>query len=66
MDFWLGSGWMVWVCLWLVMLDMVLSQTWHVSSMVSRRLHVNLWLCGCVPTLDHLSPFNELILGMGI
>jgi hypothetical protein len=27
------------------------------------RLCVNLRSCGCVPTLDRVSPFNELILG---
>jgi hypothetical protein len=66
MDFWLGSGRMVWVWLWLVVLDMVVSETWRVSSKVSERLRVNVWSCGCVPTLDHLSPFNKLILGIGI
>jgi hypothetical protein len=54
---------MVSVWLWLVVLDMVVSKTWRVSSKVSGRLHVNLWPYGCVPTLDRLSPFNELILG---
>jgi hypothetical protein len=48
---------MVWVWLWrLVMLDMVVSETWRVSSKVLGMLCVNLWSCGCVLTLDHLSP----------
>jgi hypothetical protein len=50
------SGQMVWVWLWLVVLDMMMSETRHVPSKVSGRLCVNLWLCGCVPTLDHMSP----------
>jgi hypothetical protein len=53
---------MVWVQLWLVVLDMVVGETWHVLSTVLGRLCVNLWSCGCVSTLDHLSPLNELIL----
>jgi hypothetical protein len=57
---------MVWVWVWLVVLDMVVRKTWRVSSKVSGRFLVNHWSCGCVPTLDRLSPFNELILGMGI
>jgi hypothetical protein len=57
---------MVWVWLWLVVLDMVVSETWRVLSKVSGRLHVNVWSCGFVPILGRLSPFNELILGMGI
>jgi hypothetical protein len=56
MGYWLGSGQMVWVCLQLVVLDMMVRETWRVPSMVSRRLRVNLWSCGCVPTLNHMSP----------
>jgi hypothetical protein len=47
---------MVWVWLWLVVLDMMVGETCRVSSKVSGRLCVNLWSCGCVSTLDHLSP----------
>jgi hypothetical protein len=61
--FWLGSGWMVSVWLWLVVLDFVVSETWHVTSKVSRRLCSNLswdqllvmWLCAN-PQL--IVPFN--------
>jgi hypothetical protein len=48
------------------MLDMVVSETWCVSSKVSGRLCINLWSCRCVPTLDRMSPFNELIVGWDI
>jgi hypothetical protein len=38
MGLWLRSGRIVWVWLCLVMLDMMVNETWHVSSMVYRRL----------------------------
>jgi hypothetical protein len=45
---------MVWVWLWLVMLDVMGSETWRVSSKVSERLCAN---------PRSFAPFNELILG---
>jgi hypothetical protein len=59
---------MICVWLWLVMLDMMVSGTWHVPSKVSGRLCGDL---GCVSTLVMwlcANPrsyvfFNELILG---
>jgi hypothetical protein len=42
MGFWLGFGQMVWVWLWLVMLDMMVSESWRVLSKVSGRLCGNL------------------------
>jgi hypothetical protein len=47
-------------------LVMMVSETWRVLSKASGRLCVNLWSCGCVPTLDRMSPFNELISGWEI
>jgi hypothetical protein len=46
----------------------MIGETWHVSSKVfgglcQPRLCGNLWSCGCVPTLERVSLFNELILG---
>jgi hypothetical protein len=40
----------------LVMLDMMMSENWRVSSKVSGWLCVSLWSCGCVPTLDRMFP----------
>jgi hypothetical protein len=56
MGFWLGSGRMDWFLFWLVMLDMMMSENWRVSSKVSGWLCVSLWSCGCVPTLDRMFP----------
>jgi hypothetical protein len=42
---------MVWVWLWLVMLDMMVNETWHVPSKVSGRLCSKL---GCVSTFGHV------------
>jgi hypothetical protein len=42
---------MICVWLWLVMLDMMVSETWHVPSKVSGRLCGDL---GCVSTFGHV------------
>jgi hypothetical protein len=50
MGFWLGYDQMVWG--WVMMVG----ETWCVLSKFSGRLCVNLWSCGCLSTLDPLSP----------
>jgi hypothetical protein len=40
-----------------------MGETWRVPSKDSGGLCVNLWSCGYMPTLDHVSLLNELIVG---
>jgi hypothetical protein len=45
---------------------MVGFEAWSCVDPVYLGLCVNLELCGCVTTLNHVPFFNELIYGLGI
>jgi hypothetical protein len=45
---------MDWVWLWLVMLDTMMREAWHVTYKVFGRLCVNFWSCGCVLTFGRV------------